>query len=48
MRRVYGTFCLGWRGTQLQWDRLERAVRVMAVIIIPVGFGPHNSLVGPR
>ena len=22
---------LNWRGTELQWDRLERAVRVMAV-----------------
>lgn len=27
LRRFYGAFSLGWRGTQLQWDRLERAVQ---------------------
>ena len=42
MRRIYGTLSLGWRGTQLQWDRLERAVRVMAVIIIPVAVSVHT------
>src|SRR5499433_927842 len=41
-RRVYGALCLGWRGTQLQWDRLERAVRAMAVIIIPVAVSVHT------
>jgi len=42
LRRGYGTLSLGWRGTQLQWDRLERAVRVMAVIIIPVAVSVHT------
>jgi molybdopterin-containing oxidoreductase family membrane subunit len=41
-RRFYGTFSLGWSGTQLQWDRLERAVRVMAVVIIPVAVSVHT------
>src|SRR5215475_11840350 len=41
-RRVYGALSLGWRGTQLQWDRLERAVRVMAVVIIPVAVSVHT------
>jgi molybdopterin-containing oxidoreductase family membrane subunit len=42
LRRIYGTLSLGWRGTQLQWDRLERAVRVMAVVIIPVAVSVHT------
>ena len=41
-RRIYGPLSLGWRGTQLQWDRLERAVRVMAVVIIPVAVSKTN------
>jgi molybdopterin-containing oxidoreductase family membrane subunit len=41
-RRIYGALALGWRGTELQWDRLERAVRVMAVIIIPVAVSVHT------
>jgi len=41
-RRLYGPLSLGWRGTELQWDRLERAVRVMAVVIIPVAVSVHT------
>ena len=41
-RRFYGALSLGWRGTELQWDRLERAVRVMAVVIIPVAVSVHT------
>src|ERR1041385_1092297 len=41
-RRLYGPLSLGWSGTQLQWDRLERAVRVMAVVIIPVAVSVHT------
>jgi molybdopterin-containing oxidoreductase family membrane subunit len=41
-RRIYRALALGWRGTHLQWDRLERAVRVMAVIIIPVAVSVHT------
>jgi molybdopterin-containing oxidoreductase family membrane subunit len=42
LRRFYGTLSLGWSGTELQWDRLERAVRVMAVVIIPVAVSVHT------
>jgi molybdopterin-containing oxidoreductase family membrane subunit len=41
-RRVYRALSLGWRGTQLQWSGLERAVQVMAVIIIPVAVSVHT------
>jgi Ni/Fe-hydrogenase subunit HybB-like protein len=41
-RSIYGALSLGWRGTQLQWSRLERAVQVMAVIIIPVAVSVHT------
>src|SRR5262245_2317613 len=41
-QRFYGVLSLGWRGTELQWDRLERAVRVMAVVIIPVAVSVHT------
>src|SRR5262245_18530742 len=41
-QRVYSLLSLGWRGTQLQWSRLEKAVRVMAVVIIPVAVSVHT------
>jgi molybdopterin-containing oxidoreductase family membrane subunit len=41
-KRIYSLLSLGWRGTQRQWDRLERAVQVMAVIIIPVAVSVHT------
>jgi molybdopterin-containing oxidoreductase family membrane subunit len=40
--RLYGLLSLGWRGTQLQWERLEKAVQVMAVVIIPVAVSVHT------
>jgi len=42
LKKIYGLLSLGWRGTQLQWDRLDRAVRVMAVVIIPVAVSVHT------
>ena len=41
-RRLYRLMSLGWRGTDLQWNRLDRAVQVMAVIIIPVAVSVHT------
>ena len=41
-KRIYTALSAGWRGTALQWDRLEKAVRVMAVIIIPVAVSVHT------
>src|SRR5262249_35614673 len=41
-RKIYGMLSLGWWGTQRQWQRLEKAVQVMAVIIIPVAVSVHT------
>ncbi|MEW6130567.1 MAG: NrfD/PsrC family molybdoenzyme membrane anchor subunit [Acidobacteriota bacterium] len=41
-KRIYAKLSLGWRGTQRQWARLEKAVQVMAVIIIPVAVSVHT------
>jgi Ni/Fe-hydrogenase subunit HybB-like protein len=41
-RRLYGVLSLGWRGTATQWHRLEKAVSVMAVVIIPVAVSVHT------
>src|SRR5471030_2057861 len=35
-RRIYGTLALGWQGTPKQWHRLESAMSIMAIAIIPV------------
>jgi molybdopterin-containing oxidoreductase family membrane subunit len=41
-RHIYRWLSLGWRGTELQWKRLDKAVQVMAVIIIPVAVSVHT------
>jgi Ni/Fe-hydrogenase subunit HybB-like protein len=41
-RRFYQVLSLGWRGTTLQWNRLEKAVQIMAIIIIPVAVSVHT------
>jgi Ni/Fe-hydrogenase subunit HybB-like protein len=41
-RRLYGGLALGWTGTPLQHELLERAVSVMAVVIIPVAVSIHT------
>src|SRR5207342_385141 len=35
-RRIYGALALGWAGTTKQWHRLETAMQIMAIAIIPV------------
>lgn len=40
--RVYGLLALGWRGTPKQWHRLETAMSIMAVAIIPVAVSVHT------
>src|SRR5260370_6005410 len=40
-RKIYSILTLGWSGTPRQWHRLQRAVRIMAVIILP------DALPGP-
>jgi molybdopterin-containing oxidoreductase family membrane subunit len=41
-RRIYGGLALGWRGTTRQWHRLESAMQIMAVAIIPVAVSVHT------
>ncbi len=41
-RRVYGLLALGWHGNATQWNRLERAVSIMAIIIVPVAVSVHT------
>jgi len=41
-RRIYGALALGWRGTTKQWHRLESAMQIMAIAIIPVAVSVHT------
>jgi Ni/Fe-hydrogenase subunit HybB-like protein len=39
---VYGVLALGWRGTSRQWHRLESAMQIMAIAILPVAISVHT------
>jgi molybdopterin-containing oxidoreductase family membrane subunit len=41
-RKVYGLLALGWQGTTKQWHRLESAMQIMAIAIIPVAVSVHT------
>ncbi|HEV2387405.1 MAG TPA: NrfD/PsrC family molybdoenzyme membrane anchor subunit [Candidatus Acidoferrales bacterium] len=41
-KRIYSILALGWRGTPREWHRLEMAMRIMAVAIIPVAVSVHT------
>ena len=41
-RRIYGALALGWRGTPKQWHRLESAMQIMAIAILPVAVSVHT------
>jgi Ni/Fe-hydrogenase subunit HybB-like protein len=41
-RRIYGVLSFGWRGTTKQWHRLETAMQIMAVVILPVAVSVHT------
>jgi Ni/Fe-hydrogenase subunit HybB-like protein len=41
-RRIYGALALGWQGTTKQWHRLESAMQIMAIAIIPVAVSVHT------
>ncbi len=43
-RRLYTLLALGWRGTREQWARLEKAISIMAVFIIPVAVSVHTII----
>src|SRR5712691_10782600 len=40
--RCYGVVALGWQGTPKQWHRLESAMQIMAIAIIPVAVSVHS------
>jgi Ni/Fe-hydrogenase subunit HybB-like protein len=40
--RIYRILALGWRGTPKQWHRLETAMQIMAIVIIPVAVSVHT------
>ena len=40
--RIYKILALGWRGTPKQWHRLETAMAIMAVVILPVAVSVHT------
>jgi Ni/Fe-hydrogenase subunit HybB-like protein len=40
--RIYGLLAMGWTGTPKQWARLESAMHVMAIAIIPVAISVHT------
>jgi molybdopterin-containing oxidoreductase family membrane subunit len=42
--RLYQMLSLGWRGTREQWRRLEKAVGVLAILIIPVAVSVHTII----
>jgi len=41
-KRVYGILAMGWRGTPKQWSRLESAMHIVAIAIIPVAVSVHT------
>src|SRR5437667_10646244 len=41
-RRIYGVLALGWQGTTKQWHRLEAAMQIMAIAIVPVAISVHT------
>jgi len=41
-QRIYGALSLGWQGTTKQWHRLESAMQIMAIAIVPVAVSVHT------
>ncbi len=41
-KKIYSVLALGWRGTPRQWHRLETAMHLMAIVIIPVAVSVHT------
>lgn len=39
---LYQLIALGWRGNREQWLRLEKTIRVISIIIIPIGVSLHT------
>jgi Ni/Fe-hydrogenase subunit HybB-like protein len=41
-KKIYRVLALGWSGTPKQWHRLETAMHIMAIAIIPVAVSVHS------
>jgi Ni/Fe-hydrogenase subunit HybB-like protein len=41
-KRIYSILSLGWQGTPRQWQRLEVAMHIMAIVIVPVAVSVHT------
>ena len=41
-KKIYGTLSLGWQGTPRQWHRLETAMHIMSIVIVPVAVSVHT------
>jgi Ni/Fe-hydrogenase subunit HybB-like protein len=41
-RWVYGKLSLGWNGSSAQWNHLEKAIKMMSIIIIPIAISVHT------
>jgi molybdopterin-containing oxidoreductase family membrane subunit len=41
-KKFYGLLSLGWQGTPKQWHRLESAMHIMAIAIIPIAVSVHT------
>src|SRR6058998_3227479 len=41
-KRIYQVLALGWQGTTKQWHRLEAAMQIMAIAILPVAVSVHT------
>src|SRR5665213_210105 len=41
-RRCYAILALGWTGSTKQWHRLESAMQIMAIAIVPVAVSVHT------
>ena len=41
-KKIYRVLALGWQGTPRQWQRLEIAMHIMAIVIVPVAVSVHT------
>lgn len=41
-KKMYWRLALGWRGTEREWVRLEKATSIMALTILPVAISVHT------
>jgi molybdopterin-containing oxidoreductase family membrane subunit len=41
-QKIYRALALGWQGTPKQWHRLESAMQIMAIAIVPVAVSVHT------